>query len=147
LQAQLQLIHPGTAAALLTSKFSSNFCTKKATKDSSRRTSCFFLNPAKLLKGEPMEMQQWISSVLHAKRRGAQAKNDFEATVEAERIPMQRWLQQTQRQRRSLVLDRPNTNAREASQITHHAQPASTEPLTMTRLRRVHSVGPVSGES
>jgi hypothetical protein len=50
----------------------------------------------KLLKGEPIEMQQWISSVLHAKRRVAQAKNDFEATMEAERMLMQRWLHLTQ---------------------------------------------------
>ena len=49
----------------------------------------------KLLKGEPTEMLQWISSVQHAKKRAAQAKKDLAATMKIERALMKCWLQQT----------------------------------------------------
>jgi hypothetical protein len=49
----------------------------------------------KLLKGEPSEMLQWTTSVLNAKRRAAQAKNDEAATMQAERELMKAWLQTT----------------------------------------------------
>jgi hypothetical protein len=46
----------------------------------------------KLLKGSPIEMLQWTTSVLNATRRAAMAKNDQEATVESERALMGCWL-------------------------------------------------------
>jgi hypothetical protein len=50
---------------------------------------------ATLIKGEPTDVLQWISSVRHAKQRAAQAKHDLEATVEAERTFTQQWLHGT----------------------------------------------------
>ncbi len=48
---------------------------------------------ATLLKGEPNEMLQWITSVLNASQQAAQAKNDMEATMQVERDLMKNWLQ------------------------------------------------------
>ena len=47
---------------------------------------------AKLLKGSPIEMLQWTTSVLNATRRAATAKNDLEAAIASERALMRRWL-------------------------------------------------------
>jgi hypothetical protein len=49
-----------------------------------------------LLKGSPIEMLQWSTSALNAARRAAAAANDVEATMQAERALMKRWLQQLQ---------------------------------------------------
>ncbi len=38
-------------------------------------------------------MLQWITSVLNATRRAAQAKNDLEATMQSERALMKLWLE------------------------------------------------------
>jgi hypothetical protein len=53
----------------------------------------FSKSEATLLKGEPKEMLQWITSVLNASRRAGQAKNDVEATMQVERDLMENWLQ------------------------------------------------------
>ena len=53
----------------------------------------FSKSETKLLKGEAKEMLQWITSVLNATRRAAQAKNDAYASMQVERAIMQRWLQ------------------------------------------------------
>jgi hypothetical protein len=45
-----------------------------------------------LLKGSDCEMKQWITSVLLARQRSASAHDDYEASLRAERILMQRWL-------------------------------------------------------
>ena len=55
----------------------------------------FSKTKTKLLKGSPIEMLQWITSVLNATRRAATAKNDQEATMASERALMQRWLTPT----------------------------------------------------
>ena len=54
----------------------------------------FSKNEAKLLRGSPIEMLQWTTSVLNAHRRAAVAKDDQEATMRSERNLMQRWLTQ-----------------------------------------------------
>jgi hypothetical protein len=89
-------MHPRAAAAALDIQVKLQLLYRKGSKGFlSQDKLLFSKSEVKLLKGEPIEMQQWISSVLHAKRRAAQAKNDFEATMEAERALMQRWLHPT----------------------------------------------------
>ena len=52
----------------------------------------FCKSEAKLLKGSPIEMLQWTTSVLTATRRAASAKHDQEATMASERSLMKQWL-------------------------------------------------------
>jgi hypothetical protein len=52
----------------------------------------FFKTEQRLLQGTPIEMLQWISSVLNATRRKAQARDDMEATMNSERELMKLWL-------------------------------------------------------
>jgi hypothetical protein len=89
-------MHLHAAAAALDIQVKLQLVHQKGSKGFLWQDEQFFKkSEVKVLKGEPIEMQQWFSSVLHAKRRTGQAKNDFEATMEAERMLMQRWLHQT----------------------------------------------------
>jgi hypothetical protein len=116
-------MHPRAAAAALDIQVKLQLLCRKGSKGFlSQDKLLFSKSEVKSLKGEPIEMQQWISSVLHAKRRGAQAKNDFEATMEAERMLMQQWLHQTQAHSvHSCSTDQtPTSTPGEASHIFTH---------------------------
>jgi hypothetical protein len=89
-------LHPRAAAAVIDIKVRLQFLYRKG-KDGflAQDKLLFAKTETKLLKGEPSEMLQWITSVLNAKRRAAQAKNDEAATMQAERELMKAWLQTT----------------------------------------------------
>ena len=86
-------LHPRRAADILTIKVKLQLLYRKGKEGFLPNDRLLFSkSEAKLLKGEPTEMLQWITSVLHASRRAAQAKQDEEATMNAERDLMKRWL-------------------------------------------------------
>jgi hypothetical protein len=55
----------------------------------------------KILAGSDIEMRQWTTSVLLARRRATCAKEDYAASLRAERSVMQHWLNQGQDLERS----------------------------------------------
>jgi len=89
-------LHPRAAAAVIDIKVRLQFLYRKGKEGFLAQDKLLFAKTeTKLLKGEPSEMLQWITSVLNAKRRAAQAKNDEAATMQAERELMKAWLQTT----------------------------------------------------
>jgi hypothetical protein len=87
-------LHPRAAAAVMDIKVQLQLLYRKGKAGFlSQDKLLFSKSEEKLLKGEPTEMLQWITSVLNATRRAAQAKNDAEATMQDERALMKRWLQ------------------------------------------------------
>ena len=88
-------LHPRAALAVLDIKVKLQLLYRKGCNGFlSQDKLLFSKSEVKLLKGEPNEMLQWISSVQHAKKRAAQAKKDRAATMQIERALMKRWLQQ-----------------------------------------------------
>jgi hypothetical protein len=87
-------LHPRAAAAVIDIKVQLQFLYRKGKNGFLAQDRLLFSKTeTTLLKGEPSEMLQWITSVLNAKRRAAQAKNDEAATLQAERDLMKTWLQ------------------------------------------------------
>jgi hypothetical protein len=88
-------LHPRRAAEVLAIKNKLRSLYRKGTTGFSPNDRLLLSkSEAKLLKGEPTEMIQWITSVLHASRRAAQAKTDEAATMQSERDQMRGWLTQ-----------------------------------------------------
>jgi hypothetical protein len=88
--------HPRAAAAAIDIKVRLQFLHRKGKEGFLAQDKLLFAKTeTKLLKGEPSEMLQWITSVLNATWRAAQAKNDEAATMQAERELMKAWLQTT----------------------------------------------------
>jgi hypothetical protein len=87
-------LHPRAAAAVFEIKAQLQLLYSEG-KDGfiSQDQLLFFKSADTLLKGEPAEMLQWITAVLHAKERSAQAKQDIVATILEERALMRCWLQ------------------------------------------------------
>jgi hypothetical protein len=89
-------LHPRAAAAVIDIKVRLQFLHRKGKEGFLAQDKLLFAKTeTKLLKGVPSEMLQWITSVLNAKRRVAQAENDEAATMQAERELMKAWLQTT----------------------------------------------------
>ena len=87
-------LHPRAAAAVLDIKVQLQMLYRKgSTEFLSQDKLLFTKSEDTLLKGDSSEMLQWITSVLNATRRAAQAKNDAYATMKTERSLMKRWLQ------------------------------------------------------
>ncbi len=87
-------LHPRAAAAVVDVKVQLQLLYRKGHAGFlSQDRLLFSKSETKLLKGEAKEMLQWITSVLNATRRAAQAKNDAYASMQVERAIMQRWLQ------------------------------------------------------
>jgi hypothetical protein len=83
-------LHPRASAALADVKGQLQLlCRKGSGRFLSQDKLLFNKSEAKLSKGEASEMLQWITSVLNASRRAAQAKTDAEATMQVERDLMQ----------------------------------------------------------
>jgi hypothetical protein len=88
-------LHPRRAAEVLAIKNKLRSLYRKGTTGFLPNDRLLFSkSEAKLLKGEPTEMIQWITSVLHASRRAAQATTDEDATMQSERDQMRGWLTQ-----------------------------------------------------
>ncbi len=87
-------LHPRRAAEVIRIKVQLQLLYRKGRKPFLAQDRLLFSkSEATLLKGSPIEMLQWSTSVLNATRRAAAAKNDLEATMQAERDLMKRWLQ------------------------------------------------------
>jgi hypothetical protein len=87
-------LHPRRAAEVTRVKVQLQLlCRKGCKKFLAQDRLLFSKSEATLLKGSPIEMLQWSTSVLNAARRAAAAANDVEATMQAERDLMKRWLQ------------------------------------------------------
>ncbi len=87
-------LHPRRAAEVIRIKVELQLLCRKGRKRFLAQDRLLFSkSEATLLKGSPIEMLQWSTSVLKATRRAAAAKNDLEATMQAERDLMKRWLQ------------------------------------------------------
>ena len=87
-------LHPRAAAAVIDIKVQLQLLYRKGNKGFLAQDKLLFSkSETTLLKGEPSEMLQWITSALNAKRRAAQAKNDEAATMQTERELMKAWLQ------------------------------------------------------
>ena len=86
-------LHPRAAAALLDTKVQLQLLYQKGHVGFLLQDKLLFSKSEHtLLQGEPTEMLQWITSVLNATRRAAQAKHDLDATMQSERTLMQNWL-------------------------------------------------------
>ena len=87
-------LHPRRAAEVTRIKVQLQLLFRKGCKQFLTQDRLLFSkSEATLLKGSPIEMLQWSTSVLNAARRAAAAANDVEATMQAERALMKRWLQ------------------------------------------------------
>jgi hypothetical protein len=88
-------LHPRAAAAVIDIKVQLQLLYRNGSAGFLSQDKLLFnKSEATLLKGESSEMLQWITSVLNATRRAAQAKNDAYATMKTERALMKRWLQE-----------------------------------------------------
>ena len=87
-------LHPRRAAEVLDIKVQLQLLYRTGRKGFLTQDCLLFSkSEATLLKGDPSDMLQWITSVLNATRRAAQAKNDLEATMQSERALMKLWLE------------------------------------------------------
>jgi hypothetical protein len=86
-------LHPRRAAEVLDIKVQLQLLYRTGRKGFLTQDCLLFSkSEATLLKGDPSEMLQWITSVLNATRRAAEAQNDMEATMTSERALMKIWL-------------------------------------------------------
>jgi hypothetical protein len=110
-------LHPRQAAEVTRVKVQLQLLCRKGCKRFLTQDHLLFSkSEATLLKGSPIKALQWSASALNAARRAAAAVNDVEATMQAERDLMKRWLQQRQRQHHttmtiaSAILSDPGTD-------------------------------------